>query len=170
MLSGSKPTPPLEIPPLPVPIAPTSLPSARSPCAFAQGDRPMSLAHFRSKLRDFFHSSYDRRFYSMLQGKPAVIDRRYSQGIPIFLYNPRMQVLRVAGTLVIMLLLVACSRSQESTAMADAQPGIPLTLATERARTIQGLHYDLSFAMPAAATEPIPGRAAIHFDLKEIST
>jgi len=54
--------------------------------------------------------------------------------------------------------------------MADAQPGIPLTLATERARTIQGLHYDLSFAIPAAATEPIPGRAAIHFDLKEIST
>src|SRR5882672_11616381 len=81
-----------------------------------------------------------------------------------------MQILQVAGTLVIMLLLVACSRSQESTAMADAQPGIPLTLATERARTIQGLHYDLSFAIPAAATEPIPGRAAIHFDLKEIST
>src|SRR5882724_3205012 len=79
MLSGSKPTPPLEMPPLPVPIAPTSLPSARSPCAFAQGDRPMSLAHFRSKLRDFFHSSYDRRFYGMLQGKPAVIDRRYSR-------------------------------------------------------------------------------------------
>ncbi|HYR86718.1 MAG TPA: M1 family aminopeptidase [Terriglobia bacterium] len=53
--------------------------------------------------------------------------------------------------------------------MADAQPGIPLTLASDRARTIHGLHYDLSFAIPAAASEPISGRAAIHFDLKEIS-
>jgi aminopeptidase N len=35
---------------------------------------------------------------------------------------------------------------------------------------MQGLRYDLSFAIPAAATEPISGRAIIHFDLKEIST
>src|SRR6266404_5390648 len=88
MLSGSKPTPPLEMPPLPVPIAPTSLPSARSPCAFAQGDRPMSLAHFRSKLRDFFHSSYDRR-RSRIARSPAVIDRRYSSIFPFDFANYR---------------------------------------------------------------------------------
>src|SRR5882724_474324 len=81
MLSGSKPTPPLEMPPLPVPIAPTSLPSARSPCAFAQGDRPMSLAHFRSKLRDFFHSSIERRY--------SVVPLVHNLAFPIVLLRTR---------------------------------------------------------------------------------
>src|SRR5712692_10212610 len=48
MLSASIPASPLEMPPLPVLTAPTSLPSARSPCASAQGDRPMSVVHLRS--------------------------------------------------------------------------------------------------------------------------
>ena len=45
----------------------------------------------------------------------------------------------------------------------DPQPGISLALATERAKTITNLKYELSFDIPGAPGEPIDGRAAIRF-------
>jgi aminopeptidase N len=47
--------------------------------------------------------------------------------------------------------------------MADLAPGVTITLATERARTIHDIHYDLRFEIPSAASEPIDGRVTIRF-------
>jgi aminopeptidase N len=51
----------------------------------------------------------------------------------------------------------------------DPGPGIPITLADRRAQSIQGLSYDLSFTIPAGASEPIYGRAIIRFDAKDLT-
>src|SRR5262245_42843981 len=51
----------------------------------------------------------------------------------------------------------------------DPQPGIPLTLATDRANAIENLRYELSFTIPAEPTEPISGRAIIRFATKDLS-
>ena len=45
----------------------------------------------------------------------------------------------------------------------DPEPGISLALATERAKTIADLTYDLAFDIPGAPGEPIDGRATIRF-------
>ncbi len=46
-------------------------------------------------------------------------------------------------------------------------PGIPLTLAEERARRISDLRYDLHFSIPAVQSARITGRVAITFVLKD---
>ncbi len=46
-------------------------------------------------------------------------------------------------------------------------PGIPLTLAEERARRISDLRYDLQFSIPAGQSAPVTGRVAITFVLKD---
>ena len=46
-------------------------------------------------------------------------------------------------------------------------PGIPLTLAEERARRIGDLRYDLHVSIPAEQTSPITGRVVITFLLKD---
>jgi aminopeptidase N len=51
----------------------------------------------------------------------------------------------------------------------DPAPGIPLTLATERAQAIDNLSYNLSFSIPADATQPISGHAVIRFATKDVS-
>jgi aminopeptidase N len=60
------------------------------------------------------------------------------------------------------LALTACA-GPDRAHMADPEPGVPLTLAVERAQTIRDLRYTLSFDIPVAATEPIAGRADIRF-------
>ena len=45
----------------------------------------------------------------------------------------------------------------------DPEPGIALTLATRRARAIERVRYDLAFVVPAAAAEPVSGRATVRF-------
>ena len=45
----------------------------------------------------------------------------------------------------------------------DPEPGVALALATARARAIDRVRYDLSFAIPPVSTEPIAGRATIRF-------
>ena len=64
-----------------------------------------------------------------------------------------------------MLLEPGCQRNPSSEP--DPASGIPLTLASERARTISNLRYNLSFDVPSAASEPIQGQAAIRFTRNE---
>ena len=51
--------------------------------------------------------------------------------------------------------------------MTDPEPGVALTLATARAQNLEDLHYQLSFDIPAAVSEPITGRATIRFVAKD---
>jgi aminopeptidase N len=46
--------------------------------------------------------------------------------------------------------------------------GIPLTLATTRAQTIEDVRYHLSFDIPATASESVTGREVIHFKLRTV--
>jgi aminopeptidase N len=46
-------------------------------------------------------------------------------------------------------------------------PGIPLTLATERAERIKDLRYDLSFTIPAEQTARVSGRVIVTFALTD---
>ena len=61
------------------------------------------------------------------------------------------------------------ANDKKSTELADPGPGVPLTLATERAQSIEGLAYDLAFTIPAAPSEAITARAAIHFAAKDLT-
>jgi aminopeptidase N len=49
----------------------------------------------------------------------------------------------------------------------DPAPGIPLTLAEERAGRISDLRYDLHFSIPAEQSARVTGRVAITFVLKD---
>jgi aminopeptidase N len=61
------------------------------------------------------------------------------------------------------------ANDNKSTELADPGPGVPLTLATERAQSIEGLTYDLAFTIPASPSDPISGRAAIRFAAKDLT-
>ena len=49
----------------------------------------------------------------------------------------------------------------------DPEPGIPFTLASERAQTIENLRYDLSFSIPEDAAQPIRAVVFIRFDCND---
>jgi aminopeptidase N len=68
----------------------------------------------------------------------------------------------------LLLMVVGCARTAPL-GRADPEPGVALTLATQRAHAIEGLRYDLSFAIPASLSEPISGRAAIRFVARDTS-
>lgn len=71
-----------------------------------------------------------------------------------------------AVTLLAAAVAAACGRSTPSSAdMPDPEAGIPLALATERARNIRDLRYELTFNLPSTATEPVTGSATISFHL-----
>ena len=63
--------------------------------------------------------------------------------------------------------LVTCGGGSSPVEMPDPDEGIPLELATERARTIHDLRYELAFDVPAVASEPVSGRVAVRFRLSE---
>ena len=63
--------------------------------------------------------------------------------------------------------MAACGGSEPK--VPDPEPGIALALAEERAARLSNIRYDLAFAIPASASEPIGGTAAIHFTLKDAS-
>jgi aminopeptidase N len=70
------------------------------------------------------------------------------------------------------LFLVALSiTTMRSAAPADPPPGpgIPLSLADERARRIRDLRYELHFSIPDLAAAPILGRVTIAFSLSDAS-
>jgi aminopeptidase N len=51
----------------------------------------------------------------------------------------------------------------------DPGPGVPLTLAEERARRISDLRYDLRFSIPPDRSAPVTGAVTITFNLKDAS-
>lgn len=61
---------------------------------------------------------------------------------------------------VLMLVSSSCSRSVPPP---DPGPGIPLALATDRARTIRNVRYALTFDIPATQDAPVMGRVVIAF-------
>jgi aminopeptidase N len=63
--------------------------------------------------------------------------------------------------------MAACGGSEPH--LADPEPGIALPLAEERAARLSNIRYDLAFAIPESASEPIAGTAAIRFALKDAS-
>src|SRR5262245_29657293 len=67
----------------------------------------------------------------------------------------------------VMSLFAGCSSNTAPNA--DPEPGISLTLATERARSIENLTYTLSFTVPAVSTQPIDGHAVIRFAAKDVT-
>jgi aminopeptidase N len=73
----------------------------------------------------------------------------------------------VASILICLLAMTGCDGKNEILQNADPQPGVSLTLATERAQSIDNVRYDLTFAIPAAPSEPIQGKANIRFSAKD---
>ena len=72
----------------------------------------------------------------------------------------------------ILLLLVSLAsgcRAMERNEILDPAPGIALTLATERAQSIQELTYNLAFAIPSDVTEPIAGHELIRFSTRDLT-
>ena len=53
--------------------------------------------------------------------------------------------------------------------MPDPEPGIPLTLAEERAAALSHVRYALSLDLPSSASEAVSGTVAIRFELKDAS-
>src|SRR5438094_9846220 len=81
--------------------------------------------------------------------------------------------MRVCRLAVICLFLMAlesgCHGNDNVTENTDPAPGVPLDLATARARSIEALSYDLAFTIPAAPSEPITGKATIRFATKDVA-
>src|SRR6266478_4062922 len=72
--------------------------------------------------------------------------------------------------IIIVLLLIGGCRGKDTAAeKADPEPGVPLTVATERGESIEGLSYDLAFTIPATPSDPINGRATIRFTTKDVT-
>ena len=82
-------------------------------------------------------------------------------------------MIRIASLLLLSLALPAAPAAEKMQTPAgnDAAPapGIPLSLAQDRARRISDLRYDLKFAIPAERTAPVTGVAKITFNLKDPS-
>jgi aminopeptidase N len=57
--------------------------------------------------------------------------------------------------------MTACDRTVSSEF--ESGPGVPLSLAEERVRTISDLRYDLELRIPEALGDPVAGRVAIRF-------
>src|SRR5215510_3875979 len=74
---------------------------------------------------------------------------------------------RIIAVLLFMAFESGCGSDGSMEAQNPAS-GIPLTLATTRAQTIEDVRYELSFDIPAAASKPITGREVIHFKLKSV--
>jgi aminopeptidase N len=74
-----------------------------------------------------------------------------------------------AAILAAVLAACACGRTAEPDALLNPEPGIPLTLATVRAASIENLRYELAFDVPSARAQPIEGRASIRFTLRDAS-
>src|SRR5687767_8100381 len=76
----------------------------------------------------------------------------------------RAGIAEIVLALIVVIPLAGCA---QPVAAPDPEPGVPLALAVERARTISNLRYELSLQIPAAQFEPITGRATIRLTLKD---
>jgi len=62
-----------------------------------------------------------------------------------------------------------CHEKGEIPQNADPEPGVSLTLATDRAQTIDNIRYALGFSIPAAPLTPVEGKATIRFTTKSVT-
>jgi aminopeptidase N len=67
----------------------------------------------------------------------------------------------------LMLVLMAAAVGPRSAGAHEVGPGVPLALAQERTRAIEGLRYELLFRIPAERAAPVEGRATIHVRLRQ---
>ena len=67
-----------------------------------------------------------------------------------------------------MLLALTMAATKPVQTPGDPAPGVPLTLAEERARRLSDIRYDLRFEIPERASDPIRARAIITFSLKDL--
>jgi aminopeptidase N len=71
---------------------------------------------------------------------------------------------------ILVFITLATSMQSHPRTSSDAPgPGIPLTLAEDRAKRIRDLHYDLHFSIPEAMSAPVTGRVTIAFTLTDAS-
>jgi aminopeptidase N len=64
-------------------------------------------------------------------------------------------------------MVVSMAGTASPQAPPDPGPGVPLSLAEERARRVSDIRYDLRFEVPEQPTEPLKGRAVIRFRLAD---
>ena len=81
--------------------------------------------------------------------------------------NAPMHILRVFAIGVVLVAMGCSSRVNDNEN--SPEPGISLGLATRRAQSIRNIRYDLSFSIPAAASENIQGRETVRFTLDDAS-
>src|SRR5262249_10987704 len=81
--------------------------------------------------------------------------------------NPSRRFLARFGWVLFLVCGAGCRRTPVN--LSDPGQGITLALAEERAKTIQDLRYDLSFAIPEKSTDPVEGRAVIRFSTPDAS-
>src|SRR5438128_2588319 len=66
-------------------------------------------------------------------------------------------------------LIWGCHNNVKNAENLDPEPGVALTLATQRAQAITGLSYDLTFTIPMAPSAPVTGHEIIRFSTKDIA-
>src|SRR4029077_8850997 len=67
------------------------------------------------------------------------------------------------------LLFPACRNNVKTAENPDPEPGVALTLATQRAQAIEGLSYDRRFAIRASPSAAVSGHEIIKFSTKDIT-
>jgi aminopeptidase N len=72
-----------------------------------------------------------------------------------------------AALLMLLVAVVACGRPGVD--LPDPDPGVPLTLAEERAAALSNVRYALSLDIPSSLSEALSGTVAIRFELKDAS-
>ncbi len=70
---------------------------------------------------------------------------------------------RIAFALFLLTVILQPGCHSNPTQEPDPAPGVPQTLATQRAQTISNLRYELSFEIPAGVSDPVQGKAVIRF-------
>lgn len=68
-------------------------------------------------------------------------------------------------TLVLVLFMMACSRTTAPPESGPVEPGVSLALAEERAQRVSDVSYLVHLAVPEAASEAVAGRMEIRFNL-----
>jgi aminopeptidase N len=61
------------------------------------------------------------------------------------------------------------SNNRPAANSSDPEPGVSLSLATQRAQAIEGVRYELSFTIPSDPALPISGHAVIRFGTSDIN-
>ena len=74
-----------------------------------------------------------------------------------------------AVVLLSLLAMSGCHDNSEVLQNADPEPGISLTLATDRAQSLENVRYGLTFTVPAIPTAAVEGKAKIQFSTRNVA-